>query len=76
VCGKIVSSPAADQCGNARTELIEEITQLKALLRVERNISHAAAVYEGPKAAALPMVDSDVSDRNFLRRKPSTSVGG
>jgi hypothetical protein len=42
-----VSSPAPEQCGNGRTELVEEIAQLKALLRVERNTSHAAGVYEG-----------------------------
>jgi hypothetical protein len=47
VGGEIVSSPALEQCGNGRTELIEEITQLKALLCVERNLSHAARVYEG-----------------------------
>ena len=29
-----------EQRGNGRTELVEEITQLKALLRVEPNISH------------------------------------
>ncbi len=45
VGGEIVCSPALDQCGNRRAELLEDITQLKALLRVERNISHAAGVY-------------------------------
>jgi hypothetical protein len=40
VGGEIVSSPTREQRGNGRTELVEEITQLKALLRVERNISH------------------------------------
>ena len=43
-----MSSPALEQCGNGRTEFVEEITQLKALLCVERNISHAAGVYGGP----------------------------
>jgi hypothetical protein len=46
VGGEIVSSPALEKCRNGRTELVEEITELKALLRVERNISHAAGVYE------------------------------
>ena len=45
VGGEIVCSPALDQCGNRRAELLEDITQLKALLRVERNISHTAGVY-------------------------------
>ena len=43
--GEIVSSPTLEQCGNGRTELVEEITQLTALLRVERHISHPAGVY-------------------------------
>jgi len=42
---KIVTSPALKQCGNGRPEFVEEITQLIALLRVERNFSHAAGVY-------------------------------
>jgi hypothetical protein len=45
VGGEIVSSPALDQCGHGRTELGEEIAQLMPLLRVERNIGHAAGVY-------------------------------
>ena len=45
VGGEIVSSPASEQSGNGRTELVEEITELMALLRVERNIRHAAGVY-------------------------------
>jgi hypothetical protein len=49
VGGEIVSSPPLQQCGNGRTELVEEITQLMALLRVERNIRHAAGVYGGLK---------------------------
>jgi len=48
VGGEIVSSPALEQRGNGRTDLVEEITQPKALLRVERNISHAARVYGRP----------------------------
>lgn len=47
VGGEIVGSPALEQGGNGRTELAEEITQLKALLRVERNLGHAAGVYGG-----------------------------
>ena len=43
--GEVVTSPALDQGGNGRTELLEEIAKLKALLRVKRNISHAAGVY-------------------------------
>jgi hypothetical protein len=46
VGSEVVSSPALEQCGNGGVELVEEITQFKALLRIERNISHAAAVYE------------------------------
>jgi len=34
VGGEIVSSPALQQCGHGRTELVEEITELQALLRV------------------------------------------
>jgi hypothetical protein len=45
VSGEIVSSPILEQCGHGGTKLVEEITQLKALLRVERDISHAAGVY-------------------------------
>jgi hypothetical protein len=41
VGSEIVSSPALEQCGNGRTELIEEITQLIALLRVERTSAAA-----------------------------------
>jgi hypothetical protein len=46
VRSEILSSPALEQRGNGRTELVEEITQFKALLHVQRDISHAAAVYE------------------------------
>lgn len=44
VGGEIVSSPALEQRRNGRAELVEEITELKSLLCVERNISHAIAV--------------------------------
>jgi hypothetical protein len=47
VGSEIVGSPALQQCGSGRTELVEKITQLKALLRVERKIGHAAGVYGG-----------------------------
>jgi hypothetical protein len=47
VGGEIVSSPSLEQGRSGRTEFVEKITELKALLRVERNISHAAEVY-GP----------------------------
>ena len=50
--GEIVSSPALEQCGNGRTELVEEITQRTALLGVEWDIRHAAAVYGGLDAPA------------------------
>ena len=45
VGGEIVSSPALEQGRNGRAEFVEKITELQALLRVERNISHAAEVY-------------------------------
>ena len=45
-----MSSPVLDQCRNGRPELVEEITELKPLLHVEWDISHAAGVY-GPEAA-------------------------
>ena len=57
-----MSSPALEQRSSGRTELVEEITQLKALLRIERSISHAAGVYERLKVTAWPMVGSNVSD--------------
>jgi len=44
-----MSCPVLEQCGNGRAEFIEEITQRKALLCVERNISHAAAFYGAPE---------------------------
>ncbi|CFE49969.1 Uncharacterised protein [Mycobacterium tuberculosis] len=46
-----MSSPALDQCSNRRTELLKEITELQAFLRVQRDISHAAGVY-GRRACA------------------------
>jgi hypothetical protein len=52
VGSEIVGSPTLEQCGNGWTELVEEIAQCKALLRVERDISHAAEVYGGFDAAA------------------------
>ena len=58
-----MSSPALDQCGNGRTELVEEITQLKALLHVERTISHAAGVYEGLKRRRLSSVTGYAAER-------------
>jgi hypothetical protein len=45
VSGEIVSGPAFEQRGNRRAELVEKITELKALLCVERNIGHEAGVY-------------------------------
>jgi hypothetical protein len=47
VGGEVMSSPALEQCGNGRAELVEQITELKALLGIERNVSHAAGVYDG-----------------------------
>jgi hypothetical protein len=44
VGGEIVSGPALDQGRNRRAERVEEITELKALLRIQRNISHDAGV--------------------------------
>ena len=43
-----MSSPALEQRGNRRTDLVEEITQPATLLGVEPNISHAAGVYGAP----------------------------
>ena len=53
VGSEIVSNPALQQRGNGRTELVEEITQPKALLRVERNVSHAAGVYGRPTRVGI-----------------------
>lgn len=47
VSGDVVSSPTLEQGGNRWPELVKEITQLTAFLRVEWNISHAARPY-GP----------------------------
>lgn len=68
VSGEIVSSPTREQCRNRRTEFVEETTEPKALLRVERNISHAAGVY-GPTVAALAMVGSIMSDEGQRCRR-------
>ena len=45
VRSEIVSGPTLEQRGHGGTKLVEESTQLEALLRVERAISHAAGVY-------------------------------
>jgi hypothetical protein len=45
VGGEIVSSPALEQGRNGRAELVEKITELEALLHIERNIGHEAGVY-------------------------------
>ena len=42
---EIVGGPALDQGGNRRAELVEKITERKALSCVEGNIDHAATVY-------------------------------
>jgi len=64
VGGEIVSSPALEQGRNGRAEFVEKITELKALLRVQRNISHAAAVYGGQEAPTQPaFVTSQRADR-------------
>ena len=44
VGGEIVSGPAVEQRGNGRAELVEETTELEALLRIQPNIGHEAAV--------------------------------
>jgi hypothetical protein len=60
VCGQIVSSPALEQCGNGTAELVEKITKLKALLRVQRNISHDGGVY-GATTQACPSAHRDIA---------------
>ena len=76
VGGEIVSSPALEQCGNGRTELVEEITQLKALLRVERNISHAAGVYGRPKRGGSNVSDGGLEpEGGFVEPLQAGSVG-
>jgi hypothetical protein len=44
--GEVVRSPPAEQGRNRRAELVEKIAQLKALLRIERDVTHEAGVYE------------------------------
>jgi hypothetical protein len=44
VGGEIVSSPPVEQGGNGRAELVEKITKLEALLRIQRNAGHKAEV--------------------------------
>lgn len=63
VGGEIVSSPTLEQSGNGRAELVEEITERKALLHVERNVSHGAEVYG----------DCGGSSVNWLMRSAPTS---
>lgn len=46
VGGEVTSGPALQQGGNVGTKLLQEITEFTALLRVQPDISHAAAVYE------------------------------
>ncbi len=46
VGGEIVSGPAVEQRRSGRPELVERIAQLTALLRIERDVTHEAAVYE------------------------------
>jgi hypothetical protein len=41
VGGEIVSSPSPEQGRSGRAEFVEKITELAALLHVERKISHA-----------------------------------
>jgi hypothetical protein len=42
---EIVGGPALEEGGNRRAELVEKITELKALSCVEGNIDHAGTVY-------------------------------
>jgi hypothetical protein len=44
VGGEIVSSPSVEQGGNGRAELVEKVTELEALLRIQRNAGHDARV--------------------------------
>jgi hypothetical protein len=46
VGGEIVGRPAVEQRGNRRAELVEKIAQLNTFLRVERDVTHEARVYE------------------------------
>jgi hypothetical protein len=43
--GEIVGGPPVEQGGNGRAEFVEKTAQLKALLRVERDVTHKPAVY-------------------------------
>ena len=82
-----MSSPALEQGGNRRTELVEQLTQRTTLLRVERNISHSAAVYGGLMRAAWAMprscyvsaanVSTSLVGPDTISRSPcSTMVSG
>jgi hypothetical protein len=62
VGGEIMGSPVLQQCGNGRTELVEKITQLHALLRVERNIGHAAGVYGGYRGTTARYIRSLIAE--------------
>ena len=44
-----MSGPTLEQRRNGRAELLEQIAELTALLRVQRNIGHAVEVY-GPSS--------------------------
>ena len=45
VGGQVVSGPALEEGRNRRPSLLEQIAELTALLRVQRNTSHAVEVY-------------------------------
>jgi hypothetical protein len=52
VGGQIVGSPAVEQSGRARANLLEQVAQLTALPRVQRNLCHIAVL---KRPAAKPL---------------------
>jgi hypothetical protein len=54
VGGKVPRSPALEQSGNVSPQLFEKIAKCKALLRVERKITHLSRTVPGSTPGALP----------------------
>ena len=48
-----MSGPTVEQRQNGRAELVEQITELAALLRIQPHIGHAVEVY-GPSTVDQP----------------------
>jgi hypothetical protein len=44
VGSQIVSGPPVEQGGSGRAELAEKVTELEALLRIQRNAGHKSGV--------------------------------